>query len=535
MAEIVLGIDLGTTYSCVAVSEGGTPRVLEQKGGYRTLPSVVAFNPDGSTMVGHIAKRQAITNPENTIYAAKRLIGRSFTSPEVTKMLELVPFKIVQGPNRDPRIQAFKRNHPIQEISALILKQVKAIAEETLHQKVEKAVITVPAYFSDGQRQATKDAGQIAGFDVLRIINEPTAAALAFGYNKKLNKKIAVYDLGGGTFDVSILDISRDTFEVLATAGNTFLGGEDFDLRILEYVVNSFQKEHGVDLKQDRMALQRLKDASEAAKCQLSFALETEMNLPFVMTVNNESKHLKYNLNRSEIEKMTEDLVDQTIRICQSALEMAALRTAEIDEVLLVGGMTRMPLVQQKVQEFFGRIPAKNVHPDEAVALGAALLGETLLQEEAPLLLLDVTPLSLGVRTAGGYTSILIRQNSTIPSSARHTFTTVSDNQQSVKIQVLQGESKLASENQLLGEFVLADMDPAAAGVPQIEVNFSIDSNGIMEVSAKDVVTGKEQSIIVTAASYLSQEEMTDLRRKTESQNLTDEESVTEVLPEKRR
>ncbi len=535
MAELVLGIDLGTTYSCVAVCEDGVPRVLEQKGGYRTLPSVVAFNPDGSTMVGHIAKRQAITNPENTIYAAKRLIGRSFNSPEVTKMAEIVPYKIVQGPNRDPRVQAFKKNHPIQQISALILKQIKAIAEEALHQKVEKAVITVPAYFSDGQRQATKDAGQIAGLDVLRIVNEPTAAALAFGYNKKVNKKIAVYDLGGGTFDISILDISRDTFEVLSTAGNTFLGGEDFDLRIMNYIVESFKKEHGVDLKQDRMALQRLKDASETAKCQLSFTLETEMNLPFVTTVNNESKHLKYTLSRSEIEKMTEDLVDQSIRICQSALEMAALKVSEIDEVLLVGGMTRMPLVQQKVQEYFGRVPAKNVHPDEAVALGAAILGHTLLQEEAPLLLLDVTPLSLGVRTAGGYTSVLIRQNSTIPSAAKHIFTTVTDNQQSVKIQVVQGESKLASENQLLGEFVLSEIAPAPAGVPQIEVHFSIDSNGILEVSARDVVTGKEQSIVVTAASYLSKDEMKDLRKTTGEIPNIDEESVTEVMPESRR
>lgn len=535
MSEIVLGIDLGTTYSCVAVSEGGLPRVLEQKGGYRTLPSVVAFNPDNSTMVGHIAKRQAITNPENTIYAAKRLIGRNFNSPEVTKMLGLVPYKIVQGPNRDPRVQAFKKNHPIQEISALILKQIKAIAEEALHTKIEKVVITVPAYFSDGQRQATKDAGQIAGLDVLRIVNEPTAAALAFGFNKKLNKKIAVYDLGGGTFDISILDISRDTFEVLATAGNTFLGGEDFDLRIMDYVIESFKKEHGIDLKQDRMAHQRLKDAAEAAKCQLSFTLETEMNLPFITTVQNESKHLKYTLTRSEIEKMTEDLVDQSIRICQSALEMAALKTTEIDEVLLVGGMTRMPLVQQKVQEFFGKIPAKNVHPDEAVALGAALLGETLLQEEAPLLLLDVTPLSLGVRTAGGYTTVLIRQNQTIPSSAKHTFTTVADNQQSVKIQVVQGESKLASENQLLGEFVLTDIPPAPAGVPQIEVHFSIDSNGILEVAARDLNSGREQSIVVTAASYLSQDEMSDLRKKAANQSFSEEDSITEVIPEKRR
>lgn len=520
MAEYVLGIDLGTTYSCVAVVEGETPRVLEQKGGYRTLPSVVALNPDGSTMVGHIAKRQAVTNPENTIYAAKRLIGRNFNSPEVQKAIELVPYKIVQGPNRDPRIRSFRKNHPIQEISALVLRQIKAIAEEALHTSIEKVVITVPAYFSDGQRQATRDAGTIAGLDVLRIVNEPTAAALAFGYNKRMDKKIAVYDLGGGTFDVSILDISSDTFEVLSTAGNTFLGGEDFDLRILEYILKAFQTEHNIDLREDKMAMQRLKDAAESAKCQLSSSLETEINLPFITSSGNESKHLKYILHRAEIEKLTEDLVEKTIKICESALEMAALKTQDIDDVLLVGGMTRMPVVQQRVQEFFGKIPSKNVHPDEAVAIGAALLGASLLEEEAPLLLLDVTPFSLGVRTAGGYTSIIIPRNSTVPTSASHTFTTVTDNQLSVKIQVIQGESKLASENQLLGEFTLSDIPPAKAGEPQIEVNFSIDSNGILEVSAKDLHTKKEQSIVVTAASYLSQEEMLQLQEGTKTELL---------------
>lgn len=525
MSEFVLGIDLGTTYTCVAVVEGDTPRVLEQKGGYRTLPSVVAFNPDGSTMVGHIAKRQAVTNSENTIFASKRLIGRNYDSPEVQKAVELVPYKITQGPNRDPRVRIMKRNHAVQEIAALILKQVKAIAEEALHSSVEKAVITVPAYFSDGQRQATKDAGTIAGLDVLRIINEPTAAALAFGFNKKLEKKVAVYDLGGGTFDISILDIAGDTFEVLSTAGNTFLGGEDFDYRILEFIINNFKNEHGFDLKQDKMALQRLKDAAEQAKCQLSGTLETEINLPFITTVENESKHLRYSLNRQEVEDLTSDLVDQSIKICKSALEMAALKAEEIDDVLLVGGMTRMPLVQQRVQEFFGKVPAKNVHPDEAVAIGAALMGTTLLEEEAPLLLLDVTPLSLGVRTAGGYTSVLIPKNSTIPTSANHTFTTVTENQQSVKIQVVQGENKLASENQPLGEFTLTDIPAAAAGTPQIEVNFSIDSNGILEVSAKDLNTQKEQSIVVTAASYLSDEEMKDITEQAErdSANLLDE------------
>lgn len=507
MAEYVLGIDLGTTYSCVAIVEHGQPRVLEQKGGYRTLPSVVAFNPDGSTMVGHIAKRQAVTNPENTVYSAKRLIGRNFTSPEVEKASQSVPYKIVPGPNRDPRIQVFGKNHPIQEISAHVLKQIKAIAEEALQAKIDKAVITVPAYFADSQRQATRDAGTIAGLDVLRIINEPTAAALAFGYQKKLQKKIAVYDLGGGTFDISILDVSSDSFEVLATAGNTYLGGEDFDQKIIDHIATSFSTESGVDLRKDKMALQRLKDAAEAAKCQLSGTLEAEINLPFIITVNNESKHLRYNLTRAELERLTDDLITQTIRISQSALEMAALKITDIDDVLLVGGMTRMPLVQQKVKEFFNRVPAKNVHPDEAVAVGAAILGKTLMEEEAPVLLLDVTPLSLGIRTAGGFSSILIPKNSTIPTQASHIFTTVTDGQPSVKIQVLQGESKLASENELLGEFALTDVPPAKAGTPEIEVAFAIDSNGILQVSAKDLKTQKEQSIVVTAKSDLTEQE----------------------------
>ncbi|MBN8555223.1 MAG: molecular chaperone DnaK [Deltaproteobacteria bacterium] len=511
MAEIVLGIDLGTTYSCVAVMEGNTPRVLEQKGGYRTLPSVVAFNPDTSSMVGHIAKRQAVTNAENTIYSAKRLIGRNFQSSEVEKAVKSVPYKIVQGPNRDPRIHVFGKNYPIQEISALVLKQIKAIAEEALHVKVEKAVITVPAYFSDGQRQATKDAGVIAGLEVLRIVNEPTAAALAFGFQKKLQKKVAVYDLGGGTFDISVLDISSDAFEVLATAGNTYLGGEDFDQKIIEFVANNFENEHSFDLKQDKMALQRLKDAAESAKCQLSSTLETEINLPFVTTVKGESKHLKTSLQRVDLERLTESLIDETIKICGSALDMAALKIADIDDVILVGGMTRMPLVQQKVKEFFGKIPAKNVHPDEAVALGAAILGQTLMQEEAPIMLLDVTPFSLGIRTAGGFSTTLIQKNSTIPTEQSHVFTTVTDGQRSVKIQVLQGESRLASDNSLLGEFTLTDIPEDKAGVPEVEVSFSIDSNGIVQVSAKDRKSKKEQSIVVTATSTLSDEEREQL------------------------
>lgn len=506
-SEFVLGIDLGTTYSCVAVVDHEGLRVLEQKGGYRTLPSVVAFNPDGSSMVGHIAKRQSVTNAENTVYAAKRLIGRGFDSPEVQRSIKSVPYKVVRGPNRDPRIQIFGKNYPIPEISALILKQIKAIAEEALHCRIDKAVITVPAYFTDGQRQATKDAGYVAGLDVLRIVNEPTAAALAFGYEKKVNKKIAVYDLGGGTFDISILDISSDTFQVLATAGNTFLGGEDFDQRIIDSVVKTYELEHGASLVADKMAMQRLKDAAELCKCQLSNQLEAEINLPFLTTVSNESKHLRRTILRAELEKMTEDLIDETIRICTSALEMAGLKAEQIDDVLLVGGMTRMPLVQQKVKDFFDRIPAKNVHPDEAVALGAGILGATLLEEEAPVMLLDVTPFSLGIRTAGGFSNVLVPKNSTIPTEASHMFTTVTDGQRSVKIQVLQGENRLASENTLLGEFTLTDIPSDKAGSPEIRVTFSIDSNGIVQASAKDMKTQKEQSIVVTSKSTMSEDE----------------------------
>ncbi|MDB5038034.1 MAG: Molecular chaperone DnaK [Bacteriovoracaceae bacterium] len=527
MSDFVLGIDLGTTYSCVAVMEQSDVRVLEQKGGYRTLPSVVAFNLDGSSMVGHIAKRQAVTNAENTVYAAKRLIGRNFSGPDVERAVKSVPYKVVQGPNRDPRIQIFKRNYSIPEISALILKQIKAIAEEALHAKIDKVVITVPAYFSDGQRQATKDAGFIAGLEVLRIVNEPTAAALAFGYKKKMNKKIAVYDLGGGTFDISILDISTDAFEVLATAGNTFLGGEDFDQRIIDFVAKSYESEYEISIQKDKMALQRLKDAAEAAKCQLSSLLETEINLPFLTTLNNESKHLRRTLHRVELEKLTGDLIDETIRICASALEMAALNVSQIDDVLLVGGMTRMPLVQQKVKEFFEKIPAKNVHPDEAVAIGAAILGATLMEEEAPVILLDVTPFSLGIRTAGGFSTILVQKNSTIPTEAGHIFTTVTDGQRSVKIQVLQGESKLATENTLLGEFTLTDIPVQKAGEPEIMVTFSIDSNGIVQASAKDLKTKKEQSIVVTSKSTLSDEEKDKLAA--EYKDSTPNELVADV------
>ncbi len=520
--DYVLGIDLGTTYSCVAVMEADGSRVLEQKGGYRTLPSIVAFNPDGTPMVGHIAKRQAVTNAENTVYAAKRIIGRNFDAPEVARAIKSSPFKIVPGPNRDPRVSVQGRKFSIPEISALILKQIKLIAEEALNAKVEKAVITVPAYFSDGQRQATKDAGYIAGLEVLRIVNEPTAAALAFGYKKKVNKKIAVYDLGGGTFDISILDISSDTFEVLSTAGNTYLGGEDFDQRIIDFVAKQFEQEHGYSLRDDKMALQRLKDAAESAKCQLSNSLESEINLPFLTSKGSESKHLRRILNRADFEKIIDDLVEETLKISGSALDMAALKVTDIDDVLLVGGSTRIPLVQQKVKEFFGRPPAKNVHPDEAVAIGASILGGSLIQEESPVMLLDVTPMSLGIRTAGGFTQILVPKNSTIPTEASHVFTTVTENQRSVKIQVLQGESRLATENTLLGEFTLTDIPAQRAGEPEIQVTFSIDSNGIVQAVAKDLKTKKEQSIVVTSKSTLTEPEREELAARYSAIEKTD-------------
>jgi len=521
MTKHVLGIDLGTTYTCVAISEGGNPRVLEQKGGYRTLPSIVAINKDGTHMVGHIAKRQAVTNPDHTIYGVKRFIGRNFDSTEVRRAIATFPYQIIEGADKDPRISVYGNEYPVPEVSAILLKQIKAIAEEALHEKIDKAVITVPAYFNDGQRQATKDAGIIAGLDVLRIVNEPTAASLAYGYNKKLNKKVAVYDLGGGTFDISVLDISQDTFEVLATSGNTYLGGEDFDQRIMDHVLTMFEHEHDYDLKQDKMAMQRLKDAAENAKCQLSTVLETEINLPFIATVNGQSQHLRTVLPRVELERLTSILVDETIKICKSAIKMAETTIEDIEDVILVGGMTRMPLVQQRVHDFFNKVPAKNVHPDEAVALGAAILGESLMRDENDVLLLDVTPLSLGIRTAGGLSSILIPRNSTIPTQEGQIFTTVKDNQEAVKIQVLQGENKNASENTFLGEFKLMGIEKAKAAEPKIEVNFAIDSDGIVQVTAKDQKTLEERSIVVTARPTLTDKEKHALEDKLKQEDET--------------
>ncbi len=508
--EKVIGIDLGTFNSCVAVVEGGTPVVIANRGGYKTTPSMVAVTEAGKRLVGHIAKRQAVTNAENTVYAAKRLIGRKFQSPQVTNALANVAYRIVEGPHNDPRIQLRDKVYSVPEISAMILQEMKIIAEDYLGQEVHKAVVTVPAYFNDGQRQATKDAGAIAGLDVIRIINEPTAAALAYGFGKNIDRTVAVYDLGGGTFDISIMEISSaGVFKVVSTAGDTFLGGEDFDQRIIDWLVDGFKEEHGIDLRQDRMALQRLKDAAEKAKCELSSVVETEVNLPFIISsARNEALHLQRLLTRQQMEELTEDLVARTIQICEMTLEEAGLGKDEIEEVILVGGMTRMPRVQKACADFFEREPCKGVHPDEVVALGAAIQGAALVDEDQDMVLLDVTPHTLGIMVVGGYFEELIPQNSTVPTSRSKIFTTVRDNQTAVKILVMQGESKRADENDLLGEFVLTGLRRAPAGAVEIEVTFEINADGIVSVHAKDLETGKEQSITVTATSGLTKEEI---------------------------
>ncbi len=505
--ERIIGIDLGTTNSCVSLVDGGTPVVLPNKGGYKTTPSVVAVSENGKRLVGHIAKRQAVTNAENTVYAAKRLMGRRWGSPAVRTMVESMPYTVVEGPNGDPRVKLRERVYSVPEISSIILQEMRLVAEEYTGEKIEKAVVTVPAYFNDAQRQATKDAGRIAGLDVVRIINEPTAAALAYGFGKDVDRTIAVYDLGGGTFDISILEISTGVFEVLATAGDTFLGGEDFDGRIvMDWLVLEFAREHQIDLRRDKMALQRLRDAAEKAKCELSSARETEINLPFIIsTGGSDALHLQKTLTREKLEALTVDLVERTIKICKKAVEEAG---QNIDDVLLVGGMTRMPLVQQKVREFFGIGPLKGVHPDEVVAIGAGIQGAALLEDAQHVLLLDVTPHSLGIMVHGGRFSVLIPQNTTVPTSKSHIFTTVRDNQTSVKILVLQGESQLAKENELLGEFILTGLRPAPKAEVEIEVTFDINADGIVSVSAKDLETGQEQQITVTATSGLSEEEI---------------------------
>ncbi len=515
-----IGIDLGTTYSCVAVVEDGQARVIPNKGGYRTTPSVVAFEEGGKRLVGHLAKRQMVTNPTNTIYASKRLIGRKFDSKEVKKAKASYPYEIVEGSHGDIRIQAGGQELSLPEVASFILQEMRRVAEEYIGEKVSEAVVTVPAYFNDGQRQATKDAGKIAGLDVLRIINEPTAASLAYGHGKKLEQTIAVFDLGGGTFDISILEISEGVFEVISTAGDTYLGGDDFDDRIIDHLAETFQAVEAVNLRRDRMALQRLKDAAEKAKIELSFSLQAQVNLPFIASGNKGPLHLDLPFTRQKLEELTGDLVERTVSICQKTMDAAGLSKKDIDEVILVGGQTRMPLVQQRVEKFFGKAPRKGVHPDEAVAMGAAIQANALVSAAEPakpgkekkegedLLLLDVTPLSLGIATFGGFFTKIIENNTTIPTHAGHVFTTASDNQKTVKILVLQGESEKAADNELLGEFMLSGIRPAKRGEPEIEVDFDIDSDGIVSVSAKDLDTGQQQSITVTASSGLSEQEV---------------------------
>jgi len=510
MTEKVIGIDLGTTNSCVAVMEGDAPVVIPNRGGYKTTPSIVAVTEAGKRLVGHIAKRQAITNAENTVYAAKRLIGRKWNSPQVKNALMTSSYSIVEGPHADVRIKLRDKTYSVPEVSSMILQEMRVIAEDYLGHPVSKAVVTVPAYFNDNQRQATKDAGAIAGLDVIRIINEPTAASLAYGFGKDLDRTVAVYDLGGGTFDISILEIgAHGVFKVVSTTGDTFLGGEDFDARIIDWLVESFKEEHEIDLRQDRMALQRLRDAAEKAKCELSSVKETEINLPFIIsTGRNEALHLQRTLTRQTLEGLTEDLTERTVDICKQALDDAKLGVDEVEDVILVGGMTRMPAIQKAVTDFFGREPSKSVHPDEVVALGAAIQGAALVEDKHEMILLDVTPHALGIMTFGSYFEELIPQNTTVPTSRTKVFTTSRDNQTAVKILVMQGESKKADENELLGEFILTGLRRAPKGHVEIEVTFEINTDGIVSVHAKDLETGQAQSIQVTATSGLTQDEI---------------------------
>lgn len=503
----ILGIDLGTTNSCMAIVEGGKPQVINNKEGNSTTPSVVAVKADGERVVGQIAKRQAVTNPKNTLYSIKRLIGRKFNDPEVQRDLKLLPFEIVQA-GLGVKVKMSGKEYSPQEISAMVLQKMKRDAEEKLGEAITEAVITVPAYFDDAQRQATKDAGRIAGLNVRRIINEPTASALAYGFNKKKNEKILVYDLGGGTFDVSVLEVGDDTVEVKATSGDTHLGGDDFDRLIINYFVDEFKKQYGLDLSQDQMALQRLKEAAEKAKHELSTAMETEVNEPFITTDSSGPKHLNMKFSRSKLEELVMDLVEQTIGPCRKALEDAKLSTSDLNEVVLVGGQTRMPLVQKKVEEFFGKKPNISVNPDEVVALGAAIQGGVLQGDVKDVLLLDVIPLSLGIETLGGVMTKLIARNTTVPTSKTQVFSTAADSQPSVEIHVLQGEREMAADNKTLGRFMLDGIPPAPRGIPQIEVSFDVDANGILNVKAKDRATGKEQKITITASTGLSEEEI---------------------------
>lgn len=513
----IIGIDLGTTNSCVAVMEGNDPVVIANQEGNRTTPSVIAFTEGGERLVGQAARRQAITNPENTVYAVKRLIGRKFSSKEVQYDITISPFKITEAKNGDAQVTVRGKNYSTPEISSMVLTKMKQTAEDYLGEKVTDAVITVPAYFNDSQRQATKDAGKIAGLNVLRIINEPTAAALAYGLDKKNDEKIAVFDLGGGTFDISILELGGGVFEVKSTNGDTHLGGEDFDQKLIDYIADEFKKDQGIDLRNDKMALQRIKEAAEKAKMELSTSMETDINLPFVTADASGPKHLNMKLTRAKLEMLVSDLIDKLEGPCKVALKDSGLKASEIGEVVLVGGMTRMPRVQQKVKEIFGKEPHKGVNPDEVVAIGAAIQGGVLAGDVKDVLLLDVTPLSLGIETLGGVMTKLIEKNATIPTKKSQIFSTAADNQPAVSIHVLQGERSMAADNRTLGRFELTGIPPAPRGLPQIEVTFDIDANGIVHVSAKDLGTGKEQSIKITASSGLSEAEIDKLVKEAEA------------------